>query len=62
MEGQLHALEAVLGVILAIPDPQVRQQLSYLYLDPYSESILSRLESGSFGPSQIGNQTPNSGI
>jgi len=41
-----------MGVILSIPDPAVREQLSYLYLDPYSESILARLESGSFGPSQ----------
>lgn len=60
MEAQLHSVEAVLGVILSIPDPAVREQIRALYSDPYAEAVLNRVEGGSFGPERCVVDDPNS--
>lgn len=53
VESQLHSAEALLGVILSIPDPAVRQQLNQLHADPFAESVLTRVRNGTFGPARF---------
>lgn len=46
----MHELEAILGVMLSVPDPSVRERFRTLSRDPFARGIMTRLNKNPFGP------------
>jgi len=53
VETRMHELEAVLGVILSLPEPALQQVLQSLLQDDFARGILSHVASSPFGPAAI---------
>ncbi|KZS87499.1 hypothetical protein SISNIDRAFT_460793 [Sistotremastrum niveocremeum HHB9708] len=50
VERRLHEVQAVLGIILAHPGPQVQSLISELCRDDYAATIIARVNQSAFGP------------
>jgi hypothetical protein len=50
VEQRLHESEAVLGILLSVPDPQLQNVISGVNEDPFGKKIIDRVHSGAFGP------------
>jgi len=53
VETQMHELEAVIGVILSIPDPSIQKALETLSQDEFASGVLNKVSSSPFGPLAI---------
>ena len=49
----MHALEAVLGVLLSIPDPHLQEIIRTLNQDELFDTIITKVVSSPFGPHAI---------
>ncbi|KII93670.1 hypothetical protein PLICRDRAFT_35889 [Plicaturopsis crispa FD-325 SS-3] len=56
IEQRWHQVESLLGTILTCPDPRAQSLIADLKQDPLAREILSRVDSGPFGPSGRRNQ------
>jgi hypothetical protein len=52
IESRLHECEAVLGILLSVPEPGVHQVLSTMSQDPFSHRIIQRVKECPFGPAK----------
>jgi len=50
LEARCHAMEAVLGVFLSIPDERAVTLLTELAEDPFVKDVLERVNNSQFGP------------
>ncbi|KAG6332065.1 hypothetical protein ID866_7019 [Astraeus odoratus] len=51
IEQRWHQVEALLGAVLASPDPRVQELLAEIREDDLAREILDRVDTGPFGPS-----------
>jgi len=51
LETRCHNVEAVLGILLALPDERATSLLTELSDDPYARRILDQVNTSAFGPS-----------
>ena len=47
----MQGAEALLGVLISLPDANLQRLLSVVAMDPQAHEILSRVNHGAFGPS-----------
>lgn len=50
MENRLHEVEALLGILLSIPDNRAVTVLSDIAEDPFAKKIIERVNHSPFGP------------
>jgi len=50
MESRCHAVEAVLGILLGLPDQRAVSLLTELAEDPYLRSVILQVNASAFGP------------
>jgi hypothetical protein len=50
LENRLQGAEAILGVIVSLPDSHIQRILNTLSADPEAGEVLSRVNHGAFGP------------
>jgi len=50
MESRCHAVEAVLGILLGLPDQRAVSLLTELTEDPYLRSVVLQVNASAFGP------------
>ena len=51
LEDRLQGAEAILGVLISLPDRNIQRIFNILSTDPLASEILQRVENGAFGPS-----------
>jgi len=49
----MHELEAVMGVILSIPDPSVQEALESLSRDSFASGVINKVSLSPFGPTAM---------
>jgi hypothetical protein len=49
-EQRLYEVEAVIGILLSVPDPRLQDVISSVNKDPFGKMILDRVNDGAFGP------------
>jgi hypothetical protein len=52
VESRLHECEAVLGILLSLPEPGVRQVISNVSQDPFSHRVIQHVQESPFGLAQ----------
>ncbi len=50
MEQRLRETDAIIGILLSVPDPNLQRILAYLAQDPFSARTLARVNDSPFGP------------
>jgi hypothetical protein len=50
IESRLHQLEAVMGVLLSNPHPDIRNMFVDLCQDPFTERVITYVANSAFGP------------
>jgi len=50
LESRSHDAEAVLGILLSVPDQRATGLLSELSKDPFVQSVLDQVNNSAFGP------------
>jgi hypothetical protein len=50
VETRCHDVEAVLGILLDLPDQRAISLLSELYEDPYVRKVFDQVNASAFGP------------
>lgn len=53
VEAHMHELEAVMGVILSIPDPSVQEALESLSRDSFASGVINKVSLSPFGPTAM---------
>lgn len=49
----MHELEALVGILLAVPDPNIQKVLGTLSRNDFAREILGKVSDSAFGPMAI---------